>query len=236
MGTIWEHSYHDNRTRWKTVKINFSILKIKYKNFSHFFLPVTIIRINATYFNSYFLSSINSLWGDCVNINTDIHTHIVLYCETPSFGYTTGATAIFVSVPVTAAPPQNNLFNPPRNSQEDSISKLENTLRVLEFKKKINDVEKSLQVAKSYKEFVSYDSGNLTSCVSIPQTTSYISSTEKNPTHSSISSFMVGSEIDSVQYKLENVFTTTRIEMVSRATIDAITGRKNYSTSRLKIT
>ena len=160
----------------------------------------------------------------------------MLYCETPSFGYTTGATAIFVSVPVTAAPPQNNLFNPPRNSQEDSISKLENTLRVLELKKKINDVEKSLQVAKSYKEFVSYDSGNLTSCVSIPQTTSYISSTEKNPTHSSISSFMVGSEIDSVQYKLENVFTTTRIEMVSRATIDAITGRKNYSTSRLKIT
>ena len=159
----------------------------------------------------------------------------MLYCETPSFGFTTGATAIFVLVPVTAAPPQNNLFNPPRNSQEDSISKLENTLRVLELKKKINDVE-SLQVAKSYKEFVSYDSGNLTSCVSIPQTTSYISSTEKNPTHSSISSFMVGSEIDSVQYKLENVFTTTRIEMVSRATIDAITGRKSYSTSRRQIT
>ena len=55
------------------------LIKKKLKKFSQCFLPVTIIRIKATYFNSYFLSSINSLWGDSVNINTDIHTHIVLY-------------------------------------------------------------------------------------------------------------------------------------------------------------
>ena len=129
---------------------------------------------------------------------------------------------MYVPIPV-SVPSQNRRSE--RDDVQDSVAQLEDSLRVLQLKKKIQDLEKSLQEAKA-KEPIPSSAKSTTSSASISTgARSRISVTEKNPSK-------IQTEKDLLQEKLENIIAHTEAVMLSRQHVVKITDNFQHPIGR----